>query len=115
MYQKGLNAKGENQFQIWSAAARRRFRIRRLDAHFIIEWTPRLKAMIGQYLISTQRKSGVKPPRTKAASSRRTPNLTTPNQTAITSISGSTSCLSIPSIAIKVPVSELGQLPHAPW
>ena len=36
------------------------------------------------------------------------------NQTATTSSSGSTSCFSIPSIAINVPVSELGQLPQAP-
>jgi hypothetical protein len=34
--------------------------------------------------------------------------------TAITSRSGSTSCFSIPSIAINVPVNELGQLPQAP-
>lgn len=37
------------------------------------------------------------------------------DQTATTSNSGSISCLSIPSIAINVPVSELGQLPQAPW
>lgn len=36
------------------------------------------------------------------------------DQAVTTSISGSTSCLIIPSMAIKVPVSELGQLPHAP-
>ena len=36
------------------------------------------------------------------------------NQTAITSSSGSTSCFNMLSIAINVPVRELGQLPHAP-
>ena len=35
-------------------------------------------------------------------------------QTAITSSSGSTSCFNMLSIAISVPVRELGQLPHAP-
>ena len=38
----------------------------------------------------------------------------TDSYTAITSRSGSTSCFNIPSIAINVPVKELGQLPQAP-
>src|SRR2546423_1643744 len=35
-------------------------------------------------------------------------------QTATTSSSGSTSCRSMPSMAMSVPEMELGQLPHAP-